>query len=498
MRLITFSVLLTITSGLYVIGEPWLETISLVTDEAAGNQGNSWGGHQCRIVRTVDGVFSVYMSGGENDVQKIWRLAWLDGDQWRVIAEDMGGNSPVHLLASPDGIINVIGWPETGTVMWSGKMNDGFITLEKKNISGLPKTSVIYYAAGISENGDICVTNSGGNESQGQFRWSFYQKDTDKWTFHYTRNDYRYCYSYIFPLPGGKLSIVSNRDEPWSRLGYESPDGAFGYVFNAIRYWHTDDIKDQPLEEYGYIVEEPTEEHLSVQCYMGYHNAYLDTKGRMHIVYHVAGPSTEGRRVLKHTVYSPEGTQLYNGDLPEVAGGYCDIFEDDRGQFYLLSSTGLLFPAGTDGISYGSPVELDFGDNNVEYAGLTLATPRSGTPLGDVIDGVYSTKSGTGVVYFRINLYGEKPSGIEEHTNLKTRSPVIFQNTPNPFNASTTIRYHVHETAHITILVYNSIGQLVKSLVDSMKQPGTYSVMWDGTDESSAPVNSGLYFYRLG
>ncbi|MBN1292762.1 MAG: T9SS type A sorting domain-containing protein [Candidatus Latescibacteria bacterium] len=475
-----------------------LERINMITNEASGNQGNSWGGHQCRIVRTEDGVFAVYMFGGENDAPKVWRLAWLDGDNWKVIADDSGGNSPVHLLASPDGVINVIGWPETGTVMWSGKPKNGAITLKKQTIGGLPKNSVIYYAAGISENGDICVTNSGGNESQGQFRWSFYEKDTDKWTYHYTRLDYRYCYSYVFPLPDGKLSIVSNRDEPWSRLGYEAPDGGFGYVFNAIRHWHTNDIYNEELTEYGYLVEEPSDEQLSVQCYMGYHNAYLDTDGRMHIIYRRYGPSTESKNSMQHAIFSEEGNMLYNELLPDGAEGYCDIFQDDRGQFFLLSSTGLLFPAGDNGISYGEPLELDFQGHQVEYSGFWLATPRSGTPRDSIIDGAFSTNGGTSVIYFRLTLYNFVQTSTTDSTEESVPKACSFAlNTPNPFNISTTLSYMVSKDTEVILEVYDILGRKVRHLADGKHTKGTYSAIWNGKDYTGRDVTSGLYFARL-
>jgi len=77
----------------------------------------------------------------------------------------------------------------------------------------------------------------------------------------------------------------------------------------------------------------------------------------------------------------------------------------------------------------------------------------------------------------------------------------LYQNYPNPFNPSTTIEYTVPESfrdgAKVELLIYNIFGQQVKKLEDDFKQPGIYSVIWDGTDEVNNLVSSGIYFYRI-
>jgi len=49
-------------------------------------------------------------------------------------------------------------------------------------------------------------------------------------------------------------------------------------------------------------------------------------------------------------------------------------------------------------------VPLDFQGHRVDYSGIAVATPRGGTPLADVIDGVFPTDNGKKVIYFRIQL----------------------------------------------------------------------------------------------
>lgn len=74
---------------------------------------------------------------------------------------------------------------------------------------------------------------------------------------------------------------------------------------------------------------------------------------------------------------------------------------------------------------------------------------------------------------------------------------LLAQNTPNPFNARTTMRYEVPTLSPVRLVVYNLLGQPIRTLVDDMQEPGSYVVQWDGKDHGGRDVGSGVYFYRL-
>ncbi len=74
---------------------------------------------------------------------------------------------------------------------------------------------------------------------------------------------------------------------------------------------------------------------------------------------------------------------------------------------------------------------------------------------------------------------------------------VLAQNFPNPFNPVTKIRYGLPRPARVEITVYNTLGQVVKTLFSGRQDAGYHSIMWDGTNSHNRAVSTGLYFYRL-
>ncbi|MFA6473684.1 MAG: peptidoglycan DD-metalloendopeptidase family protein [Patescibacteria group bacterium] len=77
----------------------------------------------------------------------------------------------------------------------------------------------------------------------------------------------------------------------------------------------------------------------------------------------------------------------------------------------------------------------------------------------------------------------------------QTALPSVFavgQNYPNPFNPATTIAYTLPSATHVTLDVYNILGQRVVTLVDEQQTAGEHTATWDAN-----PYSSGVYFYRL-
>ncbi|UCG30662.1 MAG: M20/M25/M40 family metallo-hydrolase [candidate division WOR-3 bacterium] len=86
----------------------------------------------------------------------------------------------------------------------------------------------------------------------------------------------------------------------------------------------------------------------------------------------------------------------------------------------------------------------------------------------------------------------EAPKGTVVFTDV-----LLNQNLPNPFSEQTLINYNLRMTGNVRLQIYNIAGQLVKTLVDTHQGPGSYSIVWAGTDELNRRVSSGVYFCRL-
>jgi hypothetical protein len=85
--------------------------------------------------------------------------------------------------------------------------------------------------------------------------------------------------------------------------------------------------------------------------------------------------------------------------------------------------------------------------------------------------------SGSGIVSTKQNL----PTGF-----------ALYQNFPNPFNPTTTIRYALPHASHVSLVVFNALGQRAATLFDGVMQAGYHEVKFDGSH-----LASGLYFCRM-
>jgi hypothetical protein len=73
----------------------------------------------------------------------------------------------------------------------------------------------------------------------------------------------------------------------------------------------------------------------------------------------------------------------------------------------------------------------------------------------------------------------------------------LSQNYPNPFNMETMVSYDVAKDANVNLVIYNTLGQEVRTLVNEAKVAGTYTLRWNGRDNVGRDVAAGVYFYRL-
>ncbi len=162
-------------------------------------------------------------------------------------------------------------------------------------------------------------------------------------------------------------------------------------------------------------------------------------------------------------------------------------------------------------------------DNNILYA-VTTDDPfhdrSSGRGIFKTIDGGASwfpINDGLGVLYFEgitidptdasVLYAGSSGNGLLKGIDLDltgyTQSEIpagktlLIQNTPNPFNPETHIRFFLPSQQDVSLKVFDLEGRLVRTLLNENLVAGSHNAFWDGRDNKGSGVASGVYFYQL-
>ena len=178
-------------------------------------------------------------------------------------------------------------------------------------------------------------------------------------------------------------------------------------------------------------------------------------------------------------------------------------------------------------------IELNDGANTIaltvvnqsggDLSGMTVNVDKSKLPgwlsfqsVSNTID-VRSGEKGQDKLYVKFIVAGA-PFGVEadipliledvmgnrwSHTatvRVTSNEPLtyaLYDNFPNPFNPSTTIRYSLKDAQHTKLTIYNALGQKIRTIVDEPRAAGIHTIQWNGRNDSGWQVSSGVYFYRI-
>ena len=90
---------------------------------------------------------------------------------------------------------------------------------------------------------------------------------------------------------------------------------------------------------------------------------------------------------------------------------------------------------------------------------------------------------------------------LDEYLTTETESvPTDFalhDNYPNPFNPTTTLRFDLPKLSDVNMIIYNMLGQKVKTFNIKSTPAGDHSVTWNATNDFGSPVSAGVYLYQL-
>lgn len=99
--------------------------------------------------------------------------------------------------------------------------------------------------------------------------------------------------------------------------------------------------------------------------------------------------------------------------------------------------------------------------------------------------------------YLTVCTAGAPATAVAEQDSRGPAALTLAQNFPNPFNPATQIRFHLAAPGRVSLVVFDLLGQRVRTLVSGERPAGDAWVQWDGRDEAGAPVASGTYLYQL-
>ena len=105
----------------------------------------------------------------------------------------------------------------------------------------------------------------------------------------------------------------------------------------------------------------------------------------------------------------------------------------------------------------------------------------------------FTSPAGDGVSVYLIRAYVHyQTTGISKEVELTPSDFTLAQNYPNPFNPSTTIRYSIPTNSHVTLKVFNLLGQEVTTDVDETLAAGKYTATFNASN-----LANGVYYYRI-
>ncbi len=143
----------------------------------------------------------------------------------------------------------------------------------------------------------------------------------------------------------------------------------------------------------------------------------------------------------------------------------------------------------------GTTYKLDLSMKKGESL-LAMITQNGGSPKNSHVQNNHITVKVVDVMGNIIEAENVTSTKEEPIPNLPTEYN-LAQNYPNPFNPTTQINYQLPQNAHVNLVIYDQLGQLVRQLVNREQPAGSYSIQWDGLNKSGNAVASGIYLYRV-
>jgi hypothetical protein len=419
------------------------------------------------------------------------------------------------------------------------------VTAELVDIDGTINESWLFYQKNSDAVDSVAATSSMGDEYYYDIPGSYAAGDSISYWLQVTDNDgktvvgFRYYFKVLEPVnPTAPILVVFNglyADEADLALFWQPLlDDVIGDTF-ALSYETWDVEEHRGID--NSIVDHPSFQYALVFGFSVNSVPVEDYSGSAWENFVAAGKSIFLASSDYLFAQGYEGQVTFGaGDFIHDVFGVLNAYSDPQDA---LGSLGDQFVIGISGDPISNdwaaaPITFNFGallggNNWNDYASADPALTNAATLFLGVVSGEGNgvrnvTAQGGQAVYLPFNLSAiadTLPTGepviqndankllvsvlewfssftaIDNGSASKILDFELTANYPNPFNPSTTIEYALKENSQVSLVIYNTLGEKVKTLVSEEQIANRYQVTWDGTNDLGAKVASGVYLYRI-
>ena len=253
-----------------------------------------------------------------------------------------------------------------------------------------------------------------------------------------------------------------------------SPEGGF------VEYFYddpTDDTDSADIPKVGYAreftltsVSERPQTFIIGSGFYGRAPDVVSTDPRTEVEATVSGDAVEGLTV--------EFSRSIAGQQPDYAH---NAVTDANGSLSLTISS-------ADGVSGYYTARASNADGEIVGQWHSI-------PLNHNQRQVLELSLGGGMKIVRVEPLGASKPVVTAETVPEVSG--LAPNFPNPFNSATLITYHLSNPGPVQLVIYNVLGQPVRTLVDQSQAAGTYQIRWDVLDQRGVSLSTGTYIARL-
>jgi serine protease len=424
--------------------------------------------------------YAVSMDNSSED----FRVQYYDGSAWQTVATyarsiDFENNTFYHEIVPISS--SQYNYPTSARLRFmcdaSGNADDVYIDeIEFRGSGGGPSPPPVADFVGNPTSGPMPLTVNFTDQSTGQIAswdWNFGDggTSTDQNPSHQYTAEGSYTVTLTVTGPGGsddkvRTDYITVTPGGWTVITYDDFEGGWGnytdggddcYLYTGSRYAHQ------------------ASNAANIQ----------DNSGMASSFYHTVGYDVSGYTELEvefwfYAVSMDNSTedfrvQYYDGSTWQTVATYARSTDFENNIFYnevvSISSSQYAFPTN---------------------ARLRFMCDASGNWDDVYIDEIELRGLGAGGSTHEASI----PATPADDTPLVPARFALSHNRPNPFTSVTEFTIALPRACNVKTVVYNMMGQRIKTLVDEDMGAGTHAVTWDGTNDAGQKVASGVYFYQ--